>query len=242
VNPGLASSVKPVASLNSTEVAVMIQLMQSYYADVTSKQFEADLWAKNRVILLHAATTGELVGFSTIGLWQDRFCEQNIQVMYSGDTVIDHRHWGSLVFARTWLKVAANIKKADATMPLYWLLIVKGHRTYRFLDVFSRHYYPAWNQTAPPDICLLMHSLAIKKFGDDYDTQSGVVRMARKANRLLPHWAEVPSKDTDRPEVKFFQERNPYYHLGDELVCLTEVAALNMKPFARRIFEDAFRE
>ena len=34
--------------------------------------------------------------------------------------------------------------------PLYWFLIVKGHRTYRYLSAFSVDFHPHWRTPMPP--------------------------------------------------------------------------------------------
>ena len=237
---GLASTVMPVSGLLPDVVASMRRLMQGYYALVDEPQFSADLAAKDWVILLNAPG-GELVGFSTIACWQGSYEGRAMQVMFSGDTIIHHRYWGSPVFAASWLKLAARIKQQFPALPLYWLLIVKGHRTYRFLEVFARHYHPRWNEAGTEHLAALTQDLATARFGADYNAQTGVVRPTGVANRLRPDWSNVPAKDAERPEVKFFLARNPGYLAGDELVCVTEVAAANMRPFARRIFEKALQ-
>ena len=39
----------------------------------------------------------------------------------------------------------------------------------------------------------------------------------------------------------FFLRRNPGYVRGDEMVCLTELAPHNLRPLARRVFEQGLR-
>src|SRR3546814_8887785 len=54
--------------------------------------------------------------------------------------------------------------KADApALPLYWLLLVKGHRTYRYLRAFYRVFYPALQRETPPETKSLMDHLAAEK-------------------------------------------------------------------------------
>jgi hypothetical protein len=237
---GITPTVTPVVELSRSVRSEMLQLMKRYYDRISAERFHSDLAAKAFAVLLHDRSS-QLVGFSTVGIWQDQFDGRAIQIMYSGDTIIDHRYWGSPTFASSWLKLAARIKDAAPQMPLYWFLIVKGHRTYRYLSVFARRYYPAWNSETPPEISGLMTHLGMAKFGHAYDAEKGIVHFSESQGHLLPRWATIPGKDAVRPEVRFFAAKNPGYISGDELVCLAEITADNMRPFARRIFERASR-
>ena len=42
--------------------------------------------------------------------------------------------------------------------------------------------------------------------------------------------------ELEKPSTRYFMQRNPGYRQGDELVCLCEVAASNLKPLAQRVF------
>ena len=37
---------------------------------------------------------------------------------------------------------AGGLKARDREAPLFWFLISKGHRTYRYLSLFAHRYYP----------------------------------------------------------------------------------------------------
>jgi hypothetical protein len=54
-------------------------------------------------------------------------------------------------------------------------------------------------------------------------------------------WAAVEPEETSRPDVAFFLRSNPGYTQGDELVCLTELSCSNLRPLARRVFEQGLR-
>ena len=41
--------------------------------------------------------------------------------------------------------------------------------------------------------------------------------------------------------MAFFLRSNPGYLRGEELVCLTELASDNLRPLARRVFEQGLR-
>src|SRR5205814_4782134 len=117
-----------------------------------------------------------------------------------------------------------------------WLLISKGHRTYRYLSAFSRDYYPAPDKPTPPEMRDLMILLARDRFGDAYDCAAGVLRFPQSQGHLRAPYAHVSDAHQRLPEVDFFLAHNPGYAQGDELVCLCELAAENLQPIARRTF------
>ena len=164
---------------------------------------------------------------------------RNLRVIYSGDTIIDPAHWGSSALAFEWLRFAGCIRREQPELPLYWLLIVKGHRTYRFLSTFARDYAPHHGARNTSDRLELLNALAAEKFGDDYDPATGIVRFASPCGRLNDDLADVPVRHRRLPAVQYFLERNPGYRNGDELVCICELAAENLRPLALRVFAPA---
>jgi hypothetical protein len=224
--------------LTPQRVERMFKLMQRYYHGVARQQFLSDLEAKDVVVLV-LDEQGEVVGFSTLVVWEEQMNGQKIQIVFSGDTIIEQAYWGSTVFAGEWLRRVARIKEMQPETPLYWFLIVKGHRTYRHLDVFAFNYFPRFGSDTPKALKDVMDKIATKRFGNAYSAQTGLIRFLDQQARLRPEWAAIPEKDKGRPEVAFFLQQNPGYAEGDELVCLAEISADNLKPFARRIFEMA---
>jgi hypothetical protein len=117
---------------------------------------------------------------------------------------------------------------------LYWLLIASGFRTYRFLPVFFREFFPRYDRATPEAIRRVMHRLARQRFGSRYDPATGIVRFEQPQmlKGSLRGISEIRMRD---PHVAFFARANPDHGGGDELVCLAEVADRNLTPAARRI-------
>jgi hypothetical protein len=86
-----------------------------------------------------------------------------------------------------------------------------------------------------------MDALARGRFGDAYDRARGVVSFPQSRGHLKPRWAEIDTSETARPDVALFLHKNPGYVRGDELVCMTELASDNLRPLARRVFEQGLR-
>jgi len=232
---GLTETLVPAASLNSDDVEEMFQIFSRYYIGVTRCLFERDLREKDSVILL-VDDQCRIKGFSTARVIDLPAEFGHGRAIFSGDTVVEQSHWGDPALARAFIRFAAMTKSQRPDEPLYWFLIVKGHRTYRYLPLFFQRFHPARNSTTSPGIRALMNRLASDRFGELYDRNTGIVRFPAPSTRLSDWVAEIPDKDMHRPDVRFFLERNPGYRRGDELVCLVEIAESNLKPYARRCF------
>ena len=231
----LVSAVIERAELADGEIVAMWQLYEAYYDGTSEELFRSDLAKKSHVLLSRDADS-EIRGFSTIELDRQSFEGREIGVVFSGDTIIDHRYWAKNDFAFCWIRFASTLHQANPELPLYWLLIVKGHRTYRYMSVFGERCYPAPGWDAPPSVQKLMDQLASERFGDAWNSDTGLLHFERSQGHLKPEWAEVPEAARRRKEVAFFLERNPDYDRGDEMVCLCEISLENMKPLTKRIF------
>jgi hypothetical protein len=226
----------PVSSLDDAVIQDMYGLYATYYAAASPGMFRDDLEGKDFSFLLRDRD-GILVGFSTLAIIEHTGAAGRFRAIYSGDTIIHHAYWGTQALAFNWIRFAGSIKAQAADDPLYWFLIVKGHRTYRYLSAFSIDFFPRWNVHTPKSAQIIMDTLARGRFGEAYDPLRGIVSFAESRGHLKPRWAAIEADELRRRDVAFFLERNPAYDRGDELVCLTELASHNLRPIARRIFE-----
>jgi hypothetical protein len=218
----------------------MYSLFSAYYTETSPERFAADLAAKDYIIRLTSG--GSLCGFSTLALVEFSAGDAGRRAIYSGDTIIDRRHWGEQALASAFCRFAGAVKAADPGTPLYWFLITKGHRTYRYLGAFSREYYPHPARPTPPLAAECIDVLARGSFGDAWKPAAGVVRFERSQGQLRAEWTAPRPALAARPDVRFFLERNPGHARGDELCCLTELAAANLRSHARRAFLEGHDE
>ncbi len=144
----LDASVEPIAVLDDRSVGAMFELYQTYYAGTTRALFETDLREKHMAVILREPS-GALAGFSTLAVLDAVVDGRRLRAIYSGDTIIHHDHWGTQALAFTWIRLAGTIKAWAPQLPLHWFLIVKGHRTYRYLSAFSVRFYPHWQTPTP---------------------------------------------------------------------------------------------
>jgi hypothetical protein len=230
----------PVArrNLSPDERVEMYALIESHFEGVREDVFHRDLDAKDWV--LRIVRDGALVGFSTLQSYRAMADGRCLNVIYSGDTVVSPEAWGSPVLARGWIALVRAMQTAHPNEPWYWLLLSSGFRTYRFLPVFWREFWPRYDAETPSDVRALMEELARDHFGDAYDPTAGVVRF-ETPQRLRAHLAAVPEGKGNDPHVRFFLERNPGHAEGDELVCLTELGDANLTAAGVRMVRGSSR-
>jgi hypothetical protein len=228
---------KPVAVrlLSDESIVGMFSLFQCYYDDVDESSFRQDLLDKDAVIVLES--NGAICGFTTMRTFNVSHAGGEATVVFSGDTVVARQFWGEQVLAIAWLRQLSEIAQATPDAALYWLLIVKGHRTFRYMPTFARRYVPSVVGDDDRELIALRDVAAATLFREAFDPATGIVRFARPRGRLAATWAEPTPRERARDDVAFFLRRNPGYRDGDELACLCSLAPQNMRPFGRRVFE-----
>jgi hypothetical protein len=220
------------SALSARERDEMHGLLDQHFAGVSRQQFDADLSEKNWVILLTRGN--ELVGFSTLLVYEARAAGEIVSVIYSGDTIVTPEAWGTAVLPRAWITAVNQLRRTVPRGKYYWLLLTSGFRTYRFLPVFWREFYPCFERATPPAQHRLLDYLARERFGEQYIPQQGIVRFAHP-QQLRGALSSVPQGREIDPHIAFFLARNPGHVRGDELVCLTELSPENLTAAGRRM-------
>jgi hypothetical protein len=217
----------------------MFALYSAYFEATNEAIFRADLAEKDYVILLRDAS-GEIKGFSTGAILEIASGETRVRAIFSGDTIIHHENWGEQTLPLAFAAQAGRVKAQRPEEPLFWFLISKGYRTYRYLSLFFHDYVPRWELATPKQQQTLLDVLAGSKFGSAYDPRTGVISYPVSRGQLRGVWADVRETMMRKPEVGFFLRKNKGYRNGDELACLAELSAENIRPFARRAFLEGF--
>jgi hypothetical protein len=234
--PEISESVRR-AALSHAQEEEMFVLLSRYFDGVSPEQFIDDLDEKTWVIQLRRE--GRLVGFSTLLVRDSTFVGAPITAVYSGDTIVAPEAWGSPALARAWIATVNRIRAEQPERRCFWLLLTSGFRTYRFLPVFWREFYPRFESAIPPAHLELMQRLATEQYGHHYDPSAGLVRFPHP-QRLRGALSEIPAGRSADPDVAFFLSRNPGHALGDELVCLTEICETNLTRAGQRMVADSF--
>ncbi|UCH27358.1 MAG: hypothetical protein JSV66_06900 [Trueperaceae bacterium] len=236
-NRTLQGTLSAVAHLSRCEMREMFELLDVYFENLTETRFAKDLAEKDSVILLRDGD-GRLQGFSTLMRLEARVQGVLVTAFFSGDTIVAHRFWGQTELTRLWgqyaFDEAAKLRKKTPGVKVYWLLISSGYKTYRFLPVAYRNFFPSHLAQTPSFEQAVMHTLAGSKFDGEYDRGRGVVRF-REAAPLRQGIADIEARRLKDPHVRFFLQMNPGHKRGDELVCLAELHPANLTPAGKRL-------
>jgi hypothetical protein len=214
----------------------MFALMAEYY-ETQRTIFDADLDEKEHVILMTDAETGIIKGFSTMV----RLELESVTALFSGDTIIhaDYRH--TTVLPREWAKLAFStldsIRAVQPERQVYWFLITSGYKTYRYLPLFFKQFYPRYDEATPTAIQTIMDELACSRYPDEYNPQTGIIRL-KNATPLQEGVADIQAHRLKNLHIEYFVRVNPDHANGDELVCLTAIDRNNLTRAGQRMVQE----
>ena len=230
----LSGFIVPRSEFSAALTNSLYSIYERYYTPTDRAVFERDLARKTFCIIL-SDRAGQRCGFSTVERMDLHISGRETVVLFSGDTVIDRAYWGEQVLPFTWIELAGRIKAERPDVPLYWLLVSKGHRTFRYLPAFARQYWPRPESDA--HLRLVANNIATRIFGARYDPARGVI-LADTAcpTALRPEFQAMDRARMSNKHVQYFLAQNPHHDAGEELVCLCELSVENLRPWALRQF------
>ena len=231
----ITSELLLTSTLTASDIRRIYDLFSCYFVGTTPAVFDADLAAKNWVLLLRDSATQTLVGFSGLWVYDVNFGGEILTIVYSGDTIVAPSDWSRSPLAKSWIAAVNQIRAQHAGQRCFWLLISSGFRTYRFLPTFWQTFYPCYDRPTPPRRQTLLDFLAQRQFQHHYDAIAGIVRLPQP-QQLCPELRGIPPQRLRDPHIRFFAQRNPGYERGDELVCLTEISPANLTAAGRRMW------
>ncbi len=229
--------IQSVEELSQFDFDCMLELMQHHYAEVHRAGFERDLNEKDWVIALRNSA-GTICGFSTQVLWAVPGIP-NTLILFSGDTVVDQAYRFSSLLAGLWGKLALNLLEQHPENALYWFLISKGYKTYRYLPLFFHEFYPRRDTAMPAHIDSKLKKIGQWRFHDKFSPSLGIVQATPDSCRLRPEVAPIDLRRLKDPDIEFFVSRNPNHAQGDELCCLAPLTRTNLTPSAYRVIQAA---
>lgn len=230
----LEAQIVEVAGLGRWERDQMFALMDRYYAGMKRDTFEVDLNEKLWVILLRESGSQAICGFSSQMILDFTIDGAAMHALFSGDTIVERRCWGQSLLAQAWGQLAIALIDRYPRGSLYWFLISKGYKTYRYLPLFFCEYYPRRATVTPSWAKAIIDALGRHKYPQAYDPSTGIIRADATACRLRRDVAAVTGGRLRDPEVRFFVERNPGHELGDELCCVAPLTRENFSVAAAR--------
>ena len=236
----LSSHIIKTISLGGENIDQMFGLMQAHYDNVSKDEFFRDLSEKDCVILLK--DIDGIKGFSTQMMFEHAVDGKTAKVVFSGDTIIDKSCWGTLALPVAFGKMMLDIKDQYEEQDLYWFLISKGYRTYRFLPTFFKTYYPNISGLEDEFEKQLLSEVAKAKFGSSFNGETSVINASPTSQRVKVGICDITNQRRKNKHVAFYEKRNPGYADGDELACIARFDRNNLTPFIlKRITKDLVR-
>ncbi len=238
-NCSLKGSVVLRCDVDSATTDRLYELFVTYYNHVDRDTFDKDIDEKTWILMLKDGS-GKVQGFTTMMLYDFLFIGKRVRAIFSGNTIIEKEFWGGQELSRTWGQFMAKLKCELPTVPLYWFLISSGYRTYLFLPLFFKNFYPCHNKATPLYESRLIDTLGKMKFPNEY--REGIVYVSEPRECLDPEFALPSDRRMRNKHVRFFVENNPDYLKGNELVCLTEFSLENNLRSAHDALHDAINQ
>lgn len=229
--PETLGRVVAVADIDEGIEHQMLELMSSYFDGVDEAAFRTDLRNKDQVILILAGE--RIVGFSTMHVGNEVIAGSPTTVLFSGDTIVDVAYWSSPVLQREFARCAIDLMRKKDN-PVYWFLLCSGYRTYRYLPVFFKEFWPQHGAKTPPQIAAMMKELATNRYGHKY--RHGIV--ADLNGRLRDGVSPISDKLLANAHVAHFLKMNPGHAKGDELVCLAHITPDNLTRAVYKVVGD----
>ena len=235
----LRAEIIPIHQISELLIEEMYKTYIHYYSGTNRQIFRSDFNNKDFCILIfNENEDNDLVGFSAISIYIESVQNENFGIIYSGDTIIKHQYWGSNILIKAWLSFAGEVYRQFNFIPWYWLLLVKGHRTYRYLNLFFKDYYPRAGANIPENLGMKRDSIAFKSFGECFNSNSALIKFPETRGHLKEEWNGINEKTKNHKEVNFFKSQNPNFNSGDELVCFSEISPENLRKKSLIMFND----
>jgi hypothetical protein len=212
----------------------MFYLLEQYYLGVTREDFERDLATKEHVMLLRASS-GELVGFSTLSRFHLALPDRTVLAVFSGDTIVGAGHRGSFETAHQICRYFFKTFQEFPREEIYWLLICKGWRTYRVLRLLFEDYAPRAGRADRTAFREVADAFGAARYPRFYRPESRIIESLAPGQRIRPSSPEAIDRRRSDPEMLFFELVNPQHERGDELVCVAPIQPDNFTVATHRL-------
>jgi len=226
------------SELSRQQQVQMLYLMHRYYENVHDETFFVDLHRKDRVVLLE--DEGNVVGFTSYASHVVDTEGGHAYALFSGDTIVDRAYWGMMLLEKAWLRYAFELANKHTDAEMYWFLLCKGYRTFRFLPVHFINYHAGpctGNSLLEKRLC----AFATNAFGGRFDPERGLLYLENNYN-LRQGIADISERERRHASIATFEQLNPHWQEGVELATLVPVSYENLKPIGRRWHRSAHNE
>jgi hypothetical protein len=215
-------------AISMADRKTMFGILSRYYDGVCWESFKTDLAEKSHVILLveeGGANHGAIQGFSTVMSGELEIQGKRVITVFSGDTILEPKHWGSPALGIGFIKFLLSLKFRNPLTPVYWFLISKGYKTYLLMSNNFTEFYPNPEKTTPSFEAEMMDAYYGKKYRAEYDSSRRIITFGDKQTcRLKEQVAAITEENRAKfPKIAFFETLNPGWERGDELACVAKM-------------------
>lgn len=230
VSKTMRAAVIRVQDLSQADIQQMFMLMQLYYDNIKYEIFFKDLQEKHWVIVVRNKEE-KIAGFSTL-LLIDMDHIRNplpVKLLFSGDTVLHRDYWGNMYIPLAWGRFCTlTLPTLYPEHMIFWILISKGYKTYRYMPSLTRMFFPRYDIPTPAFEQSLMHAFGELKYPGRYDPALGIIHNDGSTDLVKKGVAELKEKHLKDPHLRYFADKNPGYLKGDELVCIMKCTFDNL--------------
>ncbi|MEK8087129.1 hypothetical protein WNB94_11960 [Aquabacterium sp. A3] len=240
----LTTRYQKVRTLSLPDILRMHALFEAHYASSPLDTFLDDLSRKDGAFIVRRRDTGEIVGFSTLGVYEFQLAGRKAKGLFSGDTIIEGAHRGSRTLQKAFAwRIFIEALKAPLT-PQYWLLISKGYKTYLLMARNFPDYYPRRGEDNPA-MTDMVAEYCEAMFPGKLNRDTMLLEFGDDANRLKPEVADITDAMRRDPDIRHFERLNPTWAQGTELPCIARAdlwAFLKtIGPFMAKVVRDRLK-
>ncbi|MEI6127327.1 MAG: hypothetical protein WCQ99_12325 [Pseudomonadota bacterium] len=232
----LNGTMRDISQITSVMEDRLFAVYSRYYENISRDIFSSHLREKEKIILLKDRG-GIIQGFSTLKVISAAVNGETLHAVFSGDTIIEEPYRRTPELVRIFSYYAGQLKKQIGDgHSLYWFLISKGYKTYRFLPLYARRFYPTWREPFPEKEKRLLDAFAGALFPGKYNPATGLITFQNPAGKLRAGRGEIPAQRLTDPDISFFSKTNPDHMKGVELACITELSEHNLRSITLKYF------
>jgi hypothetical protein len=214
-----------IKNLTLTDIEQMYALFEQYYDCISFESFEKDLKKKDAAVVIRDWKSHAIRGFSTYKILSIPTkvdgVEKTVRGMFSGDTIVVKELWGSKILNGAMARIFLLQKLKHPLEDFHWFLISKGYKTYLGMTNNFTDFYPRFDEETPEIYQQVIDSYALALYPEAYDRKTGLLKFKESLGQLKAHVTPIDLELVNsQPHVRFFQERNPNWLKGDELVCV----------------------
>jgi len=163
----IGTRIRKIESLTGTIKDELFDLHANFFTNCNRDVFLKDLSEKDCVILCEEG--GKTRGFSTIKIHDERAFGDRVLFLFSGDTIVHPEYWSRNMLIPAFAAFLTRMMEQYRDARIYWYLISKGYRTYMFLPVLFKEFYPTPLCATAHYEKSLLDFISAKRFGEHYD-------------------------------------------------------------------------